>query len=50
MVSMGTLRGDIVMEVQNGGDFVEIVNSFLDGLKLRSTCGVAIQDSYRQGK
>lgn len=48
VVSMGTLRGDIVMEVQNGVDFVEIVNSFLDGLKLRSTCGVAIQDSYRQ--
>ncbi|XP_062406307.1 unconventional myosin-VIIa-like [Sardina pilchardus] len=48
VISMSTLRGDITMVAEKGVEFVEMVGGFLDGLKQRSTCGVALQEAYKQ--
>ncbi|XP_076128082.1 unconventional myosin-VIIb-like [Alosa pseudoharengus] len=48
VVSISTLRGDITLGAEKGAEFVEMVGGFLDGLKQRSACGVALHDAYKQ--
>ncbi|KAL2082104.1 hypothetical protein ACEWY4_021922 [Coilia grayii] len=47
-VLVSTLRGDIILEAQKGEGLVEMVGGFLDGLRQRSTCAVALHDAYKQ--
>ena len=49
VVSLSTLRGEITMEAQRGIELVEMVGWFLDGLRERSACALALHDAYKQG-
>ncbi|XP_031437003.1 unconventional myosin-VIIb isoform X2 [Clupea harengus] len=48
VVSLSTLRGEITMEAQRGIELVEMVGWFLDGLRERSACALALHDAYKQ--
>ncbi|XP_063078539.1 unconventional myosin-VIIb [Engraulis encrasicolus] len=48
MISLSTLRGEIIMEVQKGEELVEMVGGFLEGLRQRSLYAVAHRDANKQ--